>query len=159
MLESCYCEPVGGDMLFSAETLRQQPLEEFALKLKCGPDAHPEAGHYYRSDHFSMARVGVPSFSVGEGLKFKGHDEAWGEAQAKDYVDHHYHQPSDEFQSDWNFAGLAEMARFGGNRRCRDRGATSFPVDVLRPARAEYLRPEAHRDAAHRADQERRLFR
>src|SRR5580698_2412201 len=48
------------------------------------PDPHPEAGHYYRSDHFSLARVGVPSFSVGEGLKFKGHDEAWGEAQAKD---------------------------------------------------------------------------
>ena len=60
-----------------------------------------------------MARVGVPSFSVGEGLKFKGHDEAWGEAQAKDYVDHHYHQPSDEFEPEWDFSGLARMTRFG----------------------------------------------
>jgi Zn-dependent M28 family amino/carboxypeptidase len=83
------------------------------LGLTIRPDAHPEAGHYYRSDHFSMARVGVPSFSVGEGLKFKGHDEAWGEAQAKDYVDHHYHQPSDEYRADMDFTGLAAMARFG----------------------------------------------
>jgi len=35
------------------------------------------SGYYYRSDHFSLARVGIPSFSIGEGLKFKGHDEAW----------------------------------------------------------------------------------
>ncbi len=77
------------------------------------PDARPEAGHYYRSDHFSLARVGIPSFSVGEGLKYKGHDAAWGEAQAQDYVEHHYHQPSDEYRPEWNFAGLAKMARFG----------------------------------------------
>ena len=77
------------------------------------PDANPEAGHYYRSDHFSLARVGVPSFSIGEGLKFKGHDLAWGEAHAQDYVKNHYHQPSDEYRSDWDFKGLAEVARFG----------------------------------------------
>ena len=84
-----------------------------AMGFTIRPDAHPEAGHYYRSDHFSLARVGVPAFSVNEGEKFKGHDEAWGEAQAKDYVDHHYHQPSDEFQPDWDFSGLARMTEFG----------------------------------------------
>jgi TonB family protein len=77
------------------------------------PDSRPEAGHYYRSDHFSLARVGVPSFSIGEGLKFKGHDAAWGEAQAQDYVDHRYHEPSDEYHPEMDFAGLAKMARFG----------------------------------------------
>lgn len=76
-------------------------------------DSRPEAGHYYRSDHFSLARVGVPSFSIGEGLKFKGHDAAWGEAQAQDYVDHRYHQPSDEYRADMDFTGLAKMALFG----------------------------------------------
>jgi Zn-dependent M28 family amino/carboxypeptidase len=84
---------------------------ESGLKIK--PDSHPEAGHYYRSDHFSLARVGVPAFSLGEGEKFKGHDEAWGEQQAKDYVDHHYHQVSDEFREDWDFSGLAKVAQFG----------------------------------------------
>ena len=83
------------------------------LGLEIRPDAHPEAGHYYRSDHFSLARVGIPSFSIGEGQKFKGHDMAWGEAQAKDYVEHHYHQPSDEFRPEMDFNGLAKMARFG----------------------------------------------
>jgi Zn-dependent M28 family amino/carboxypeptidase len=84
-----------------------------ALGLKIRPDARPEAGHYYRSDHFSLARAGVPAFSIGQGLKFKGHDDAWGEAQAKDYVDHHYHQPSDEYRAEMDFTGLAKMGRFG----------------------------------------------
>jgi Zn-dependent M28 family amino/carboxypeptidase len=76
-------------------------------------DAHPEAGHYYRSDHFSLARVGIPSFSIGEGLKFKGHDEAWGEAQDRDYVEHRYHQPTDEYLPAMDFTGDAKMAMFG----------------------------------------------
>ena len=83
------------------------------LGLAIRADSRPEAGHYYRSDHFSLARVGVPAFSIGEGLEYKGHDAAWGEAQAQDYVDHHYHQPSDEYHPEWDFGGLAKMARFG----------------------------------------------
>ena len=89
----------------------QATARQFGLAIR--PDAHPEAGHYYRSDHFSLARVGIPSFSISEGLKFKGHDLAWGEAQAQDYVKKHYHQPSDEFQPSWDFSGLVKMTRFG----------------------------------------------
>ena len=85
--------------------------QQFGLKIR--PDSQPEAGHYYRSDHFSLARVGIPAFSVNEGLKFKGHDEAWGQAQEKDYVDHHYHQPSDEYRDDMDFTALAKLALFG----------------------------------------------
>jgi Zn-dependent M28 family amino/carboxypeptidase len=90
-------------------------VEKVAKKygFKIRPDAQPEAGHYYRSDHFSLARVGIPAFSVSEGLKFKGHDEDWGRAQAKDYVDHHYHQPSDEYRPEMDFTGLAKVAEFG----------------------------------------------
>src|SRR5262249_3138172 len=85
--------------------------KDFKLAIK--PDAQPGAGHYYRSDDFSLARVGIPSFSINEGMKFKGHDAAWGETQAKDYNEHHYHQVSDEFHGDWNFTGLGKMTRFG----------------------------------------------
>jgi TonB family protein len=85
--------------------------KQFGLTIQ--PDAHPEAGHYYRSDHFSLARVGIPSFSISQSTKFKGHDLAWGEAQAQDYIKNHYHQPSDEYRPEWDFKGLAEMARFG----------------------------------------------
>ncbi len=77
------------------------------------PDARPEAGHYYRSDHFSLARVGIPAFSINEGVKFKGHDEAWGLAQFQDYTDHHYHQPSDEYKPRMDWTSDAAMARFG----------------------------------------------
>jgi Zn-dependent M28 family amino/carboxypeptidase len=85
--------------------------KEFRLAIR--PDARPEAGHFYRSDHFSLARVGIPSFSINEGMKFKGHDEAWGMAQDKEYVEKHYHQPSDEYHPEMDFTGDSAMARFG----------------------------------------------
>ncbi len=85
--------------------------EVFRLAIR--PDSHPEAGHYYRSDHFSLARVGIPSFSINEGMKYKGHDVAWGMQQADEYTAKRYHQPSDEYRSDMNFVGDAAMARFG----------------------------------------------
>ena len=84
-----------------------------AFDLALLPDPTPGAGHYYRSDHFSLARVGIPAFSVDQGDLFEGHDEAWGRAQSEDYVAHHYHQPSDEYRSDWDFRGNAKLARFG----------------------------------------------
>ena len=84
-----------------------------AFDLTIQPDQFPGAGHYYRSDHFSFARVGVPSFSVGQGTLFEGHDAAWGVAQEEDYVAHHYHQPSDEYSPKMDFRGDAKMARFG----------------------------------------------
>jgi Zn-dependent M28 family amino/carboxypeptidase len=89
----------------------QATAREFRLTIR--PDARPEAGHFYRSDHFSLARVGIPSFSVNEGMKFKGHDEAWGVAQDKEYTEKHYHQPSDEYYPEMDFTGDSAMARFG----------------------------------------------
>jgi Zn-dependent M28 family amino/carboxypeptidase len=91
--------------------LVEETAKKFGLQIR--PDSRPEAGHYYRSDHFSLARVGIPSFSISEGIKFKGHDAAWGKAQADDYTEHRYHQPSDEYHTDWDFTGLAKMAQFG----------------------------------------------
>ncbi len=89
----------------------QATAKEFRMTIR--PDARPEAGHFYRSDHFSLARVGIPSFSINEGMKFKGHNEAWGLAQYQEYVEKHYHQPSDEYHPEMNFVGDAAMARFG----------------------------------------------
>jgi len=85
--------------------------KEFRLSIR--PDSRPEAGHYYRSDHFSLARVGIPAFSINEGTKYKGHDAAWGMRQAEEYTSKHYHQPSDEYHLEMDFTGDAVMARFG----------------------------------------------
>ena len=89
----------------------QAAAQDFRFKIR--PDARPEAGHYYRSDHFSLARVGIPSFSINEGMKFKGHDEAWGLEKDADYTAHHYHQPSDEYHPGMDYTSDAAMARFG----------------------------------------------
>jgi Zn-dependent M28 family amino/carboxypeptidase len=89
----------------------QMVAKAFDLALLADPN--PMAGHYYRSDHFSLARVGIPAFSVDQGRLFEGHDEAWGRAQFDDYVAHHYHQPSDEYHADMDFRGNAKLARFG----------------------------------------------
>lgn len=89
----------------------EETAKEFGLTIR--PDARPEAGHYYRSDHFSLGRVGIPAFSIGEGMKYKGHDAAWGEAQAKEFVEHRYHQPTDEYKAKMDFRGDALMAEFG----------------------------------------------
>jgi Zn-dependent M28 family amino/carboxypeptidase len=84
-----------------------------AFDMAIQPDDHPEAGHYYRSDHFSLARVGVPAFSINEGPLFKGHDLAWGEEKERDYVAHRYHQPSDEYRPDMDFTADAKLAKVG----------------------------------------------
>jgi Zn-dependent M28 family amino/carboxypeptidase len=89
----------------------QATAKEFRLAIR--PDARPEAGHFYRSDHFSLARVGIPAFSINEGLKFKGHPEAWGLEQDREYTAQHYHQPSDEYHPEMDFIGDSAMARFG----------------------------------------------
>jgi len=89
----------------------EQTAREFHLAIR--PDDKPEAGHYYRSDHFSLARVGVPAFSVQEGTKFAGHDAKWGEEQKAEYTAKRYHQPSDEYTPDMDFRGDALIAKFG----------------------------------------------
>jgi len=91
--------------------LVEKEAKEFEMSIQ--PDDRPEAGHYYRSDHFSLARVGVPAFSVNEGPLFKGHDLAWGEEKDRDYVAHRYHQPSDEYKEDMDFTADAKVAKFG----------------------------------------------
>ncbi len=83
------------------------------FQLAIQPDQFPLAGSYYRSDHFSLARVGVPAFSVGEGTLFEGRDAAWGKQQQEDYTAHRYHQPSDEYRPEMDFRGDARMAQFG----------------------------------------------
>ncbi len=85
--------------------------KEFRLAIR--PDARPQAGHFYRSDHFSMARVGIPAFSINEGMKYKGHPESWGVEREQEYVEKHYHQPSDEYHPEMDFTGDSAMARFG----------------------------------------------
>jgi Zn-dependent M28 family amino/carboxypeptidase len=84
-----------------------------ASNLKIKPDPQPEQGYYYRSDHFSLARVGVPAFSLDVGDEYLGKPPGWGQKAFEEYNEKHYHQPSDQFDPQWDFSGLAELAVFG----------------------------------------------
>ncbi|MDP9205867.1 MAG: M28 family peptidase [Gemmatimonadota bacterium] len=92
--------------------------------IRLSPDAHPEQGHFYRSDHFSFAIAGIPSVSIGGGVDYMGRPAGWGLKQSEDYTAHRYHQPSDEYRPDFDLSGAAQLAeivyRFGlslGNAR------------------------------------------
>lgn len=127
----------------------EETAKEFKLAIR--PDSRPEAGHYYRSDHFSLGRVGIPAFSIGEGMKYQGHDTAWGEAQAKDYVEHHYHQPSDEYKPEMDFRGDALMGQFGYVLGLKAARADSIPMwlpgDEFEPAQKKFVSGELDGEA------------
>ena len=74
------------------------------------PDPHPETGGFYRSDHFPFAKVGVPAISFSQGLDLVDGGTARGEAARQEYNLKHYHQPSDEWQANWDWSGVAENA-------------------------------------------------
>ena len=74
------------------------------------PDPHPESGGFYRSDHFSFAKQGVPAISFKPGNDLVTGGTARGEALASDYTAKRYHQPDDEFNPAWDFRGMAQDA-------------------------------------------------
>jgi Zn-dependent M28 family amino/carboxypeptidase len=71
------------------------------------PDAKPEAGGFFRSDHFSFAKRGVPALSFESGNDWIDGGVAASKAAGKDYNAKRYHQPADEWQASWPFTGLA----------------------------------------------------
>ncbi|MET0273951.1 MAG: M28 family metallopeptidase [Phenylobacterium sp.] len=77
------------------------------------PDPHPEAGSYYRSDHFPLAKRGVPAISFGGGEDFVNGGREAGKAASEAYIRDRYHQPADEFDPNWNFKATEdELALF-----------------------------------------------
>jgi len=69
------------------------------------PESHPEAGHYFRSDHFSLAKVGIPALDAKGGIDITGKGKEYGQKLEDDYNNNHYHRPSDEYNPNWTFEG------------------------------------------------------
>ncbi|HEY9534072.1 MAG TPA: M28 family metallopeptidase, partial [Mucilaginibacter sp.] len=72
------------------------------------PETHPEAGLYFRSDHFSFAKVGVPSITIGNGVDVVGKGKDYGKKLDDQYTATRYHQPADQYDSTWNLEGGLE---------------------------------------------------
>jgi Zn-dependent M28 family amino/carboxypeptidase len=75
--------------------------------LAYSPDPKPEAGHFFRSDHFPLAKRGVPAISFGSGDDLIEGGKATGDSMEADYTSLRYHQPADEWQASWSFTGMA----------------------------------------------------
>ena len=89
----------------------QSELEAYladALKTQnriVSPDPEPEKGGFFRSDHFSLAKFGIPAISPGGGTDLLVGGKAAGKRLRDDYTANHYHQPSDEWSASWDLAG------------------------------------------------------
>jgi Zn-dependent M28 family amino/carboxypeptidase len=105
-------DPLGPAHNFSQSGSAQSGLLDLVIAdakvggLAFTSDPHPESGGFFRSDHFSFAKRGVPALSFESGDDLVNGGKAAGDAARKDYVSHHYHQPSDEWQASWTFAGM-----------------------------------------------------
>jgi Zn-dependent M28 family amino/carboxypeptidase len=129
-------------VLNGCERLTIFPLIEEAARqfdLTLAPDPRPEAGLYYRSDHFSFARVGIPAFSLDQGTDLLGQPSGTGAKLMSDYYEHRYHRPADKYANDWSFSGMAEYCRFGlliGSNVAEDRAIPTWrPGDEFLAAR------------------------
>ncbi len=86
------------------------------------PDAHPESGSFYRSDHFEFAKEGVPALYLDTGTEFVGKPAGWGKEQMDAWTRDRYHAPSDQVEADWDLSGaIADLQLlYGVGRRVAD---------------------------------------
>lgn len=106
-------------------------------------DHFPDRGYYYRSDQFSLAKIGVPGVYLHSGINVVGKPDGWGKEQLDAWVENIYHQPSDEYRDDWNLSGAIEDTRllFHVGRRVADADQmpTWTPGDEFEAARRKAL--------------------
>jgi Zn-dependent M28 family amino/carboxypeptidase len=75
------------------------------------PDTNPEAGYFYRSDHFNLARKGVPALYIKSGADLRDQPPGTGQATLDDYVKNRYHKQADDYAPDWDVSGSIEDMR------------------------------------------------
>lgn len=126
----------GADRTTAWPTVRQAAAR-CGLEIEADQRAH--LGIFYRSDHFSLARAGVPAFSVAPGMKLKGKPEGYARKAMQEFNDKAYHSPQDELKPAWDFSGFPVLGRFALDvaRAAADanRLPTWNPGDEFRPAR------------------------
>jgi Zn-dependent M28 family amino/carboxypeptidase len=89
------------------DLLDQLVAEAGKYKVSYAPDPKPEAGHFFRSDHFPFAKRGVPAISFGSGQDWIHGGVEAGKAAQEAYTTNNYHQPSDQWKAEWTFDGMA----------------------------------------------------
>ena len=111
------------------------------------PDEFPDRGYYYRSDQFSLAKIGVPGVYLHSGVHVIGKPDGWGKRQLEDWVESRYHQTSDEYDDDWDLRGAVQDVRLlfhtGLIAANQNRLPAWTPGDEFEAARKRALRQRA----------------
>ncbi len=129
---------------FGRSTLDQFALQAATRQHRTYDDEeHPERGYFYRSDHFSFARVGVPAIQLQGGTTYIGRPLGWGPQQVDGWFARHYHQPSDDWDGSWDMSGMVEDARLGFDVALSVAEASEMPTwkpgDEFESARRRWL--------------------
>jgi len=109
------------------------------------PDQFADKGYFYRSDQFSFAKIGVPAMYLDTGTDFIDRPPEWGREQQNHYTEVNYHQPSDEYDPNWNLDGMVDDALLGYWTCLAIANSDQMPVwnvgDEFEAARIEALAP------------------
>ncbi len=112
--------------------------------MRITPDAFPERGYFYRSDHFSFAKAGVPAISVAAGMDYVGRPAGWGRERNEEYTTHRYHQPADRYNEEFDFSGTVQLSQIVlhfGRELSTMRGVPTWNADAeFRAVREAQLR-------------------
>ena len=92
------------------------------------PDPEPEKGFYYRSDHFSFARVGIPAFYGDPGIDYIDRPPGYGIEKRNEYNANDYHAVSDEIKPDWDLSGALEDLTFMYHMGARLAASDEWPA-------------------------------
>ena len=92
------------------------------------PDAEPEKGFYYRSDHFEFAKVGLPALDSGPGIDFVGKPPGWGMQMREKFTKEDYHKPSDKVKADWDLSGAVRDLQLLSEVGYRIANANHYPA-------------------------------
>ncbi len=113
--------------------LGQSTLDDVVEKVAAGqgrvvrPDSEPEKGFYFRSDHFSFAKQGVPALDPDSGIDYIGKPAGWGLKMRNQYTEEDYHKPSDKIKPYWDLSGAIEDLRLLGEVGYDVANAKSMP--------------------------------
>ncbi len=117
---------VSGAERTTAFPLVQQIAKQHKLDIE--PDKNAHLGFFYRSDHFALARGGVPAFSVYPGEKFKGKPADFAKKQMDEFIAKVYHTPNDVYRAEWDFAGYPVLMRFAFDIALESANAKTLPT-------------------------------
>ena len=118
-------------VLLGAERSTLGPLAEELARARgrvVGPDPEPGRGYFFRSDHFPLAKVGIPALSLSEPTQYVGKDPAFAKKLRDAYTEKDYHQPSDQFRNDWDYSGLVEDMQMLAELGWRVANAPTLPA-------------------------------